>query len=65
MAKGRISLSTSEHLKDQIEEIGLWYIAHGLDVHDKKKGGISLSATVEQLVQEKLDEIKNSAQTER
>lgn len=57
MPKGKITLSADEMFKDNVEVLGKWYLAHGIDVEDKRRGGVSLSATLAYLVQEKLEDI--------
>lgn len=58
MAKGRMTITASDTLKDDLERIGEWYLKQNVDVYDPRRGVISLSAVIEQLVAEKLKEIE-------
>lgn len=59
MAKKRMSITADETLKADLARIGEWYLGQGVDVLDQKKGGISLSLVIRQLVTDKLQEVSN------
>lgn len=57
MAKKRMSITADETLKADLARIGEWYLGQGVDVLDQKKGGISLSLVIRQLVTDKLQSL--------
>ena len=57
MAKDKLTLSVDRGFKKNTEQVGQWLLAHGVDVEDKRKGGVSLSATIEVVVAEYLRKI--------
>lgn len=62
MPKDKLTLSARDGLKDELETIGQWYLENGVDVQDKRRGGISISATIERLAEEKLAAMKKRGQ---
>jgi hypothetical protein len=61
MPKGKLTISTEADTKELAEQVGRWYLERGVDVKDHLKGGVSLSATIRQLIEDKLREIELSS----
>lgn len=54
----KLTLTYSASAKEELKRLGQLMLAAGYEVQDEKRGGVSLSAVVRVLVQEKLAEIE-------
>jgi hypothetical protein len=55
-----VTIQASEALRDGIQRIGRWYLAHGVNVTDEMTGGVDYAATVAQMVQDMLGQIEDT-----